>query len=97
MHLQGRDFTIVFRSFGNDIAEVMEEMNMFCTGQHPFHPEVNPVGLGGVALIAFSALYSGWHVLFATSLAALLPTPGGCRRLGTGGLTCVSGFVCWLA
>ena len=56
MHLQGRDFTIVFRSFGNDIAEVMEEMNMFCTGLHPFHPEVNPVGLGGVALIAFSAL-----------------------------------------
>ena len=55
VHLQGRDFTIVFRSFGQDIPDVMEEMNMFCTGQHPFHPEVNPVGVGGVAFTAVSA------------------------------------------
>ena len=55
MHLQERDFTIVFRSFGQDIPDVMEEMNMFCTGQHPFHPQVTPVGVGGVDSKAFSA------------------------------------------
>ena len=37
---QGRDFTIVFRSFGDDISEVVEEMNAFATGQHPSYPEV---------------------------------------------------------
>ncbi len=40
MGLQGRDFTIVFRSFGADVAEVVEEMNAFATGQHPSYPEV---------------------------------------------------------
>lgn len=39
--LQGRDFTIVFRTFGADIAEVVEEMNAFATGQHPSYPEVS--------------------------------------------------------
>ena len=38
--LQGRDFTIVFRSFGDDISDVVEEMNAFATGQHPSYPEV---------------------------------------------------------
>lgn len=37
---QGRDFTVVFRSFGDDIADVVEEMNAFATGQHPAYPEV---------------------------------------------------------
>lgn len=37
---QGRDFTIVFRSFGDDISEVVEEMNAFATSQHPSYPEV---------------------------------------------------------
>ena len=41
--LQERDFTIVFRSFGEDIPAVMEEMNMFCTGQHPQYPGVRPL------------------------------------------------------
>lgn len=38
--LQGRDFTIVFRSFGADVADVVEEMDAFATGQHPSYPEV---------------------------------------------------------
>lgn len=38
---QGRDFSIVFRTFGADIKEVVDEMNMFATGQHPCYPEVN--------------------------------------------------------
>lgn len=39
---QDRDFTIVFRSFGADIAQVIDEMNLFATGCHPNYPEVNP-------------------------------------------------------
>lgn len=37
---QKRDFSIVFRTFGSDIMEVVDEMNMFATGQHPCYPEV---------------------------------------------------------
>ncbi|KAL3136782.1 hypothetical protein ABBQ38_005496 [Trebouxia sp. C0009 RCD-2024] len=44
---QGRDFTIVFRSFGDDISEVVEEMNAFATGQHPSYPEVRMDGSDG--------------------------------------------------
>ena len=39
--LQERDFTLVFRTFGSDIAEVVDEINMFATGQHPAYPEVS--------------------------------------------------------
>ncbi len=38
--VQERDFTLVFRTFGSDIAEVVDEINMFATGQHPAYPEV---------------------------------------------------------
>jgi hypothetical protein len=38
--LQKRDFTIIFRTFGADIIEVVDEMNMFASGQHPYYPEV---------------------------------------------------------
>lgn len=47
LHSQGRDFTIVFRSFGSDISEVVEEMNAFATGQHPCYPEVRMDGSDG--------------------------------------------------
>ena len=30
----------MFRTFGADIKEVVDEMNMFATGQHPCYPEV---------------------------------------------------------
>ncbi|KAK9820202.1 hypothetical protein WJX72_007430 [[Myrmecia] bisecta] len=46
MHLHDldREFSIIFRSFGSDIADVVEEMNMFCTGQHPCYPQVRMDG-----------------------------------------------------
>ncbi len=40
--MQKRDFSIIFRTFGADIMEVVDEMNMFATGQHPCYPEVAP-------------------------------------------------------
>jgi hypothetical protein len=40
---QRRDFSIIFRTFGADICEVIDEMNMFATGQHPCYPEVRPL------------------------------------------------------
>ena len=38
--VQKRDFTLVFRTFGTDIVEVVDEINMFATGQHPAYPQV---------------------------------------------------------
>ena len=40
MAAQRRDFTLVFRTFGTDIAEVVDELNMFATGRHPAYPKV---------------------------------------------------------
>ncbi len=40
MLMQKRDFTLVFRTFGTDIEEVIDELNMFATGQHPAYPQV---------------------------------------------------------
>jgi hypothetical protein len=36
----GRDFSIVFRTFGVDLPEVAQEWNSFCTGVHPCYPGV---------------------------------------------------------
>lgn len=46
LHLeeQERDFRIVFRTFGIDIADVISEFNLFCKGAHPCFPSV-PSGL----------------------------------------------------
>jgi len=41
---QEREFRIVFRTFGIDIADVISEFNLFCTGAHPCFPNV-PSGL----------------------------------------------------
>jgi hypothetical protein len=38
--VQGQDFKVVFRTFGTDIKDVVHEMNLFATGQHPLFPEV---------------------------------------------------------
>ena len=35
---EGRDYAIVFRTFGTDTKEVAEEWNLFCTGGHPLFP-----------------------------------------------------------
>lgn len=32
------DYSIVFRTFGDDIKEVTEEFNLFCSGKHPHFP-----------------------------------------------------------
>ncbi len=42
MAVQKRAFTLVFRTFGTDIVEVVDELNMFATGQHPAYPQVPP-------------------------------------------------------
>ena len=34
----GRDFSIVFRTFGSDLPEVIAEHNLFCEGRHPLLP-----------------------------------------------------------
>lgn len=48
LHLDrtGREFTIVFRTFGTDITDVIEEVNLFATGQHPSYPGVQLSGQG---------------------------------------------------
>ncbi|CAG9310386.1 unnamed protein product [Blepharisma stoltei] len=32
-----REFSIVFRTFGNDMEEVINEFNLFCNGKHPLY------------------------------------------------------------
>lgn len=34
----GRSFAIIFRTFGDDLADVIWEHNLWCSGQHPLHP-----------------------------------------------------------
>lgn len=36
----GRDFRIVFRTFGSDIQDVVKEFNLFCEGVHPCFKDV---------------------------------------------------------
>jgi hypothetical protein len=43
-----REFGIVFRSFGEDISNVIYEMNLFCNGEHPCYN-----GRGGTPLVKF--------------------------------------------
>ena len=39
LQAQGRDFAIVFRTFGLDLEDtVLQEFNAFCTGKHPLFP-----------------------------------------------------------
>lgn len=42
LHLeqQRRDYRLVFRTFGNDLLPVVEEFNLFCSGEHPCYPQV---------------------------------------------------------
>ena len=44
---QERDFTLVFRTFGTDIEEVVDEISMFAMGQHPDYPNVRMDGSHG--------------------------------------------------
>lgn len=40
----GRDFSIVFRTFGVDLPDVATEWNSFCTGNHPCYPGIRMDG-----------------------------------------------------
>jgi len=44
LRAQGRDFALVFRTFGTDLPEVAEELEAFCTGSHPLYPGVRMDG-----------------------------------------------------
>jgi len=50
MYLQklGRDFAVVFRTFGHDLENVIWEFNKFCSGQHPCYN-----GKNGMPLVKF--------------------------------------------
>jgi hypothetical protein len=48
LHKLGRDFAIVFRTFGSDMENVIWEFNKFCNGQHPCYN-----GKNGTPLVKF--------------------------------------------
>ena len=56
LHLQRqrRHFTVVFRTFGSDLPDVIEELNAFCTGQHPLYPGVLMDGSDGLTDLRLS-------------------------------------------
>jgi hypothetical protein len=39
-----RSFTLCFRTFGEDLATIADELNMFCEGRHPLYPDVRMDG-----------------------------------------------------
>jgi hypothetical protein len=43
----GRSFCLCFRTFGVDLLDVAQELNMFCEGQHPLFPGVVMDGSDG--------------------------------------------------
>jgi len=45
---QKREFSVVFRTFGEDLKAVVWEFNQFCSGQHPCYS-----GRNGTPLIKF--------------------------------------------
>ena len=47
MQATNRSFTLVFRTFGSDIGDVIEEINMFAEGRHPSYPGVYMDGRDG--------------------------------------------------
>lgn len=49
-----RRFTLIFRTFGTDVDDVIEEVNMFATGAHPSYPGVFMDGRDGVTDIRLS-------------------------------------------
>ena len=48
LHKLGRDFAVVFRTFGNDIENALWEFNKFCSGTHPCYN-----GKNGMPLVKF--------------------------------------------
>ena len=58
----------MFRTFGADICEVMDELNMFAAGQHPCYPEVPFCSMGTSP---------------STDSANTTPCPAGCDESDT--------------
>eukprot|EP00892_Ulva_mutabilis_P009416 jgi/Ulvmu1/6847/UM031_0052.1 len=56
LHLQAtkRRFTLIFRTFGSDVEDVIEEMNLFATGRHPSYPGVYMDGRDGMTDLRLS-------------------------------------------
>lgn len=46
---QGRSFTLLFRTYGLDLAKVQKELNALCEGKHPLYPDVRMDGSDGEA------------------------------------------------
>jgi len=44
---EGRSFTVCFRTFGEDMESVLDELNLFCEGRHPRFPGVYLDGSDG--------------------------------------------------
>jgi hypothetical protein len=45
---QKREFAIIFRTYGDDLHDVIKEMNCFCAGEHPCFN-----GRNGTVLVKF--------------------------------------------
>merc|ERR1711964_220115 len=39
---EGREFSVIFRTFGTDLPEIISEYNAFCTGAHPMYDFKSP-------------------------------------------------------
>jgi hypothetical protein len=63
-----RSFTVVFRTFGSDIQDVIEEMNMFAEGRHPSYPGVYMDGRDGITDLRMSPESSGAFIRCAVHL-----------------------------
>lgn len=50
-HLEAakREFRLVFRTFGSDLDRFADDLNLFCSGKHPFFPGAALDGTGGAA------------------------------------------------
>jgi hypothetical protein len=83
LHATRRSFTLVFRTFGTDIADVVEEINMFAAGQHPSYPGVYMDGRDGRTDIRLSSPAST-AAFIRCAAPCMLPTHAPCepRQLG---------------
>jgi hypothetical protein len=59
---------VVFRTFGSDIQDVIEEMNMFAEGRHPSYPGVYMDGRDGITDLRMSPETSGAFIRCAFHL-----------------------------
>ena len=52
-----RTFSIIFRTFGDDIEKLKENFNHFCEGKHPLYPDVCLDGRNGSVDLRFSVSF----------------------------------------